>query len=181
MKLTVALRVIGGFGIISLLLLIIGITAYGSLSNISESTAEVNQISIPALENSAAMQSEFVIMSKLSLQAFNAASLPEIEQLRKQFSNEQQTYQQASERLMNAVQEEVTLKAAAGEVNQAYSSFIPVSTKLFEELKNNLTLRDTIDNKLSELEGHADDMASLILDFTGPKEFYSLIVRVSVP
>lgn len=166
MKLTVALRVIGGFGIISLLLLIIGITAYGSLSNISESTAEVNQISIPALENSAAMQSEFVIMSKLSLQAFNADSLSEIERLRKQFSNEQQSYQQASERLMNAVQEEMTLKAAAGEVNQAYSSFIPVSTKLFDELKNNLTLRDNIDSKLSELEGHADDMASLILDFT---------------
>src|SRR5690606_6037911 len=160
MKLTVALRVIGGFGIISLLLLIIGITAYASLSNISESTAEVNQISIPALENSASMQSEFAIMSKLSLQAFNAVSLADVEQLRKQFSNEQQTYQQASERLMTAVQEEVTLKAAAGEVNQAYSSFIPVSTKLFEELKNNLTLRDTIDSKLSELEGHADDMAS---------------------
>jgi methyl-accepting chemotaxis protein len=170
MKLTVALRVIGGFGIISLLLLIIGITAYGSLSNISESTAEVNQISIPALENSAAMQSEFVIMSKLSLQAFNADSLSEIERLRKQFSNEQQSYQQASERLMNAVQEEKTLKAAAGEVNQAYSSFIPVSTKLFDELKNNLTLRDTIDSKLSELEGHADDMASLILDFTDVRD-----------
>ncbi|GAA0548356.1 methyl-accepting chemotaxis protein [Rheinheimera aquimaris] len=170
MKLTVALRVIGGFGIISLLLLIIGITAYGSLSNISESTAEVNQISIPALENSAAMQSEFVIMSKLSLQAFNADSLSEIERLRKQFSNEQQSYQQASERLMNAVQEEMTLKAAAGEANQAYSSFIPVSTKLFDELKNNLTLRDTIDNKLSELEGHADDMASLILDFTDVRD-----------
>ncbi|HBN90508.1 MAG TPA: methyl-accepting chemotaxis protein [Rheinheimera sp.] len=170
MKLTVALRVIGGFGIISLLLLIIGITAYGSLSNISESTAEVNQISIPALENSAAMQSEFVIMSKLSLQAFNADSLSEIERLRKQFSNEQQSYQQASERLMNAVQEEMTLKAAAGEVNQAYSSFIPVSTKLFDELKNNLTLRDTIDSKLSELEGHADDMASLILDFTDVRD-----------
>lgn len=170
MKLTVALRVIGGFGIISLLLLIIGITAYGSLSNISESTAEVNQISIPALENSAAMQSEFVIMSKLSLQAFNADSLSEIERLRKQFSNEQQSYQQASERLMNAVQEEMTLKAAAGEVNQAYSSFIPVSTKLFDELKNNLALRDTIDNKLSELEGHADDMASLILDFTDVRD-----------
>jgi len=170
MKLTVALRVIGGFGIISLLLLIIGITAYASLSNISESTAEVNQISIPALENSASMQSEFVIMSKLSLQAFNAVSLADVEQLRKQFSNEQQTYQQASERLMNAVQEEVTLKAAAGEVNQAYSSFIPVSTKLFEELKNNLTLRDTIDSKLSELEGHADDMASLILDFTDVRD-----------
>ena len=56
MKLTVALRVIGGFGIISLLLLIIGVASYVSLNNISASTAEVNQVSIPALENSALMQ-----------------------------------------------------------------------------------------------------------------------------
>lgn len=170
MKLTVALRVIGGFGIISLLLLIIGITAYGSLNSISESTAEVNQISIPALENSAAMQSEFVIMSKLSLQAFNATSLPEIDRLRQQFNREQENYHQASERLMNAVQEEATLKSAAAEVNQAYNSFTPVTTQLFEQLNNSLSLRDAIDNKLAELETHADDMASLILDFTDVRD-----------
>ncbi|HEX5793079.1 MAG TPA: methyl-accepting chemotaxis protein, partial [Rheinheimera sp.] len=170
MKLTVALRVIGGFGIISLLLLIIGITAYGSLNSISESTAEVNQISIPALENSAAMQSEFVIMSKLSLQAFNATSLPEIERLHQQFNREQENYHQASERLMNAVQEEATLKSAAAEVNQAYNSFTPVTTQLFEQLNNSLSLRDAIDNKLAELETHADDMASLILDFTDVRD-----------
>lgn len=170
MKLTVALRVIGGFGIISLLLLIIGVTAYISLSNISESTAEVNQISIPALENSASMQSEFVIMSKLGLQAFNASSLSEVEQLHKQFQNEQQTYQASAERLMNAVKNEKTLQTAANEVSQTYNSFIPVSEKLFNELKNNLTLRDTIDSSLSDLEGHADDMASLILDFTDVRD-----------
>ena len=170
MKLTVALRVIGGFGIISLLLLIIGVTAYISLSNISESTAEVNQISIPALENSASMQSEFVIMSKLGLQAFNASSLSEVDQLHKQFQNEQQTYQASAERLMNAVKNEKTLQTAANEVSQTYNSFIPVSEKLFNELKNNLTLRDTIDNSLSDLEGHADDMASLILDFTDVRD-----------
>ncbi|MDX1392503.1 MAG: methyl-accepting chemotaxis protein, partial [Rheinheimera sp.] len=34
------------------------------------------------------------------------------------------------------------------------------------QLENNLSLRDAIDSKLAELETHADDMASLILDFT---------------
>ncbi|MEH8019728.1 methyl-accepting chemotaxis protein [Rheinheimera metallidurans] len=170
MKLTVALKVKGGFGIISLLLLLIGITAYGSLSSISTSTAEVNKVSIPALENSAAMQSEFVVMSKLNLQAFNATTLSEIEQLRRQFDAEQERYQQAAKRLAIAVQDEATLKSAAAAVNESYSNFTPAATRLFEQLNNSLRLRDDIDNKLVDLETHADDMASLILDFTDTRD-----------
>jgi methyl-accepting chemotaxis protein len=170
MKLTVALRVIGGFGIISLLLLIIGVTAYVSLNNISTSTAEVNEVSIPALENSATMQSEFVIMSKLSLQAFNAVSLSEVADLRQKFVIEQQRYRKAAENLTTAVQNEVTLKNASTAVEQAYSNFTPVTSRLFEQLETNLTLRDTLDSKLSELETYADDMASLILDFTDVRD-----------
>lgn len=170
MKLTVALKVKGGFGIISLLLLLIGITAYGSLSSISTSTAEVNKVSIPALENSAAMQSEFVVMSKLNLQAFNATTLSEIAQLRRQFDAEQERYQQAAKQLATAVQDEATLKLAAAAVNESYSNFTPAATRLFEQLNNSLTLRDDIDNKLVDLETHADDMASLILDFTDTRD-----------
>lgn len=170
MKLTVALRVMGGFGVISLLLLIIGATAYVSLNNISSSTAEVNEVSIPALENSALMQSEFVVMSKLSLQAFNAESLAEVASLRKQFATEQERYQAASGRLISAVQRNQTLKAAANNAEQAYSTFIPVSTQLFDQLQNNLQLRDSIDSKISDLEMHADDTASLILDFTDVRD-----------
>lgn len=170
MNLTVKLRVVGGFGIIALLLLIIGVTAYGSLNNISASTAEVNQVSIPALENSAQMQSEFVIMSKVSLQAFNANSLAEIAALRQRFNGEQQRYEKAAERLRNAVQDAEALKTAAEQANQAYRNFTPVTTRLFEQLENNLSLGATIENKMSELETHADDMASLILDFTDVKD-----------
>jgi methyl-accepting chemotaxis protein len=170
MNLTVKLRVVGGFGIISLLLLIIGLTAYSSLNDINTSTAEVNQVSIPALENSAQMQSEFVLMSKVSLQAFNATSLVEIANLRKRFNAEQLGYQQASERLQTAVQNADTLRTAAEEVNKAYRNFTPVTNRLFEQLENSLNLRDTINSKLAELETHADDMASLILDFTDVRD-----------
>lgn len=166
MKLTVKLRVVGGFSIITLLLLFIGLTAYTQLSGISKSTAEVNTISIPALENSALMKSEFVLMSKISLQAFNAQEQSQITALRQQFNTEQQAYQTAASQLNTAVQQQQTLAGAAQQVNLAYDAFIPLSNQLFEQLEQNLRSQNEIDDKLSELEMTADDMAALLLDFT---------------
>jgi len=166
MKLTVKLRVVGGFSIITLLLLFIGLTAYTQLSSISESTAEVNTISIPALENSALMKSEFVLMSKISLQAFNAQEQSQITALRQQFTTEQQAYQTAANQLSTAVQQQQTLADAAQQVNLAFDAFIPLSNQLFEQLEQNLRSQNEIDDKLSELEMTADDMAALLLDFT---------------
>lgn len=166
MKLTVALRIVGGFGIISLLLLIIGATSYLSLNRISSSTAEVNTVSIPALEKSAQMKSEFVIMSKISLQAFYAAALSDVEEMKKQFKAEQTRYEKAAQELNQVVQYADNLRSASEKAGNAYKSFIPVSNELFTQLEKNLALRDNIADKLSELESNADDLSSLILDFT---------------
>lgn len=170
MKLTVALRVIGGFSIISLLLLIIGATSYSSLNDINSSTAEVNNVSIPALENSALMKSEFVIMSRLSLEAYYSNSLTDIANVKKEFASEKQRYDAASEQLQRVVQQQPSLSAAAEQVSQAYNSFIPVTSRLFQQLENSLSLGESLNSKLSELEMSADDMASLILDFTDVRD-----------
>ncbi|GAB2917845.1 methyl-accepting chemotaxis protein [Rheinheimera gaetbuli] len=170
MKLTVALRIMGGFGVISLLLLIIGITSYNRLNTISNATTEVNVVSIPALENSALMKSEFVIMSKLSLQAFNATELNSIASFKEQFTKEQQVYETAAQKLNTAVNNKPTLKTAASSAAQAYNEFVPISNRLFDQLTTGLKQRDSIDSKLSDLEMHADDMASLILDFTDVRD-----------
>ena len=170
MKLTVALRVMGGFGVISLLLLIIGITSYNRLSTINNATTEVNNVSIPALENSAMMKSEFVIMSKLSLQAYNATELSDVANFKARFAKEQQIYEAAAQKLNTAVSNEATLKLAASAAAEAYNEFTPVSRRLFEQLDTGLKLRDSINGKLSDLEMHADDMASLILDFTDVRD-----------
>lgn len=166
MKLTVKLRVIGGFAIISLLLIIIGATAYTQLSSISKSTAEVNNVSIPALENSALMKSEFVLMSKISLQAHNSDNQEQIAALRQQFNTEQNAYQAAASQLNQAVQEQPVLRDAARQVNGAYEAFIPLSNQLFDQLTNNVVLQQKISSNMEELEATADDMASLLLDFS---------------
>lgn len=166
MKLTVALRIVGGFGVISLLLLFIGITSYISLSNISDSTSQVNTISIPALENSATLQSEFVKMSKVSLQAYYADEVKNVATLEGQFQAEKALYDAAAKSLQSVVAAEPELAASFKQVNSAYEQFIPTSSELFAALSKSLTLRDQMDNKLSDLEGNSDDAASLILDFT---------------
>jgi len=166
MKLTVALRIVGGFGVISLLLLFIGITSYISLSNISDSTSQVNTISIPALENSATLQSEFVKMSKVSLQAYYADEVKNVATLEGQFQTEKALYDAAAKSLQSVVAAEPELAASFKQVSSAYEEFIPTSSELFAALKKSLTLRDQMDNKLSDLEGNSDDAASLILDFT---------------
>lgn len=166
MKLTVKLRVIGGFSIISLLLIIIGITAYVQLSSISKSTAEVNNVSIPALEYSALMKSEFVLMSKISLQAHSAETREQIAAFKQQFTKEQSAYQTAASQLNQAVQQQQTLRSAAQQVAVTFDAFIPLSNQLFAQLDSNVATQVNITNSMDELEGIADDMASLLLDFS---------------
>ncbi|WP_213999312.1 methyl-accepting chemotaxis protein [Arsukibacterium sp.] len=166
MKLTVALRVMGGFAIISLLLLFIGITAYVSLNNISNATTEVNEVSIPALENSATMKTEFVTMSRASLQGFYATTLEQTAAVNQRFNERQAVYIEAADTLRQAIDEHPELKAGSEQVSETYNSFTEASTNLQRRLDSNIRLRTTIAGKISDLEFSADDMASLILDFT---------------
>ena len=170
MKLTVALRIIGGFGVISLLLLVIGITSYMSLNSINASTTQVNEISIPALENSAVLQSEFVKMSKISLQAFYATEVKQVKELESQFGAEQALYETAAKALQTVVSEEETLANSFKEVSAAYADFTPISKKLFAELSKSLSLRDQIASQLSDVELNSDDSASLLLDFSDVRD-----------
>jgi len=170
MKLTVALRIIGGFGVISVLLLIIGLTSYSSLNKISESTSQVNTISIPALENSATLKSEFVIMSKITLQAFYSDEVKKIAAFETGFATEKNTYDAAAKNLQSVVGSEPVLVASFKDVTREYDEFIPTSEKLFSELKKSLSLRDAINSKLGDLESNADDSASLILDFSDVRD-----------
>lgn len=166
MKLTVALRVIGGFGIISLLLLILGISAYLSLNSINSSTTQVNEVSIPALENSAELQNEFIVMSKIALQAYYANEVVEIKAYEEQFGQERNAFDSAVQALQTALEQEPQLRESFNQVTATYSNFTPASNQLFNELTKRLTLRDQLNSQMENLEMAADDAAMYILDFT---------------
>jgi methyl-accepting chemotaxis protein len=170
MKLTVANRIFGGFGVISLLLIAIAGLSYSNLSSISDTTSAVNTVSIPALENSATLQSEFVKMSKISLQAFYADEVKTVSSLESAFAIERDAYDAAAKNLQTVVAQEPELAASFKKVAATYTEFTPTSSKLFSKLKESLTLRDKIASQLSDLESNADDSASLILDFSDTRD-----------
>ncbi|MAD73695.1 MAG: methyl-accepting chemotaxis protein [Rheinheimera sp.] len=170
MKLTVALRVMGGFAIISLLLLFIGVTAYISLNNISNATTEVNEVSIPALENSATMKTEFITMSRASLQGFYADTLEKTAAVNQRFAEEKVIYERAANALRQAIEQHPELREGAEQVSETYRNFLEASTNLQRRLDSNIRLRGTITSKMNDLEFSADDMASLILDFTDVRD-----------
>ena len=170
MKLTVANRIFGGFGVISLLLIFIAGLSFSNLNSISETTSAVNTVSIPALENSATLQSEFVKMSKISLQAFYADEVKTVASLESAFAIERDAYNAAAKNLQAVVAKEPELAASFKKVATTYEEFTPTSDQLFAKLKESLTLRDKIASKLSDLEGNADDSASLILDFNDARD-----------
>lgn len=170
MTLTVALRVIGGFAITSLLLLFIGGTAYFSLNSISQSTSEVNDVSIPALEQSAIMKSGFVLMSKLNQTAFYTNSLTDLVALQLQFSEEKQIYERSFSNLLKAVADDATLKRATNSTNDSYTHFTAIASELFTTIDFSLKTQNSISKNLANLEENADNMAMLILDFTDVRD-----------
>ena len=135
MKLTVANRIFGGFGVISLLLIAIAGLSYSNLSSISDTTSAVNTVSIPALENSATLQSEFVKMSKISLQAFYADEVKTVSSLESAFAIERDAYDAAAKNLQTVVAQEPELAASFKKVAATYTEFTPTSSKLFSKLK----------------------------------------------
>jgi methyl-accepting chemotaxis protein len=70
MNLTVAVKIIGGFTIISLLLIVISTISLSNLSTISESTQQQNTLAIPTLKGSNKLALELSQMNSLSLKGY---------------------------------------------------------------------------------------------------------------
>ena len=94
MNLTVAVKIIGGFTIISLLLIVISTISLSNLSTISESTQQQNTLAIPTLKGSNKLALELSQMNSLSLNVYYqpdlsllAAELKEYKATQKRFTN----------------------------------------------------------------------------------------------
>ena len=90
MNLTVSQRIWGGFIFITLLLLIIGGNSLIKIANIDRSTQKVNQLSLPALNKSAQLQAEFILMSKAAQASFHITSAQELASLKAQIEEQKQ-------------------------------------------------------------------------------------------
>jgi methyl-accepting chemotaxis protein len=165
MNLTIAMRVIGGFTITSILLLFLGINSVSVLNGISESTTQVNQVSVPALDTSAKLQQKFLEMSKTALLEFYATDQAMIEKSSAAFNIQSAEFDADLALLSEIVSQDELLSEALPSVRNSYSVFKEKVSLLSKSKTQYLALGQKIISTFEDTEMAADDAATYILDF----------------
>lgn len=165
MRLTVAARVIGGFAIITLLLLIISLSSLFSLRSIGQSAEQVNNVAIPALIGVADLQTQLLQLSNSQLEAFHSDSQQHVNRLRNEFNQASTSLTQHLESIRERLRQSGhhgVVTALEADVNR----FTTQVGQLFETQSRFLQLAEIRNQALSDVEFAADDAAMMMLDLT---------------
>jgi hypothetical protein len=87
MKITVAMRVIGGFAIITLLLLIISLSSLFNINSIGSSVDKLNDEAVPALNQVSAIKVDILELGTVQLETFYDETLEQVEAHKKSSTN----------------------------------------------------------------------------------------------
>ena len=135
------------------------------LKGISESTSQVNQVSVPALDASGKLQQKFVEMSKTTLIEYYSKTDQQVNSSVAQFNEEASEFKADFSLLKSIVQNDPELARALPGVESNYNKFAQEAQLLFASKKRTLELSEQVNNVFEETEMAADDASSTILDF----------------
>jgi methyl-accepting chemotaxis protein len=164
MKLTVAMKIIGGFTIISILLLVSSIFSLVNLNTISESTIKQSKLAIPTLKGSNSLANQITQIGNLTLRAYYQSELLPLNNNLSSYNEAQDSFTNELKQLKRVVQGENTLLSNLRQVDGVYSSLQNNIKQVFDNRKNNIVQLSTLIDKIDLLEEKADDAATLMLD-----------------
>ncbi|MDF2176775.1 methyl-accepting chemotaxis protein [Aliiglaciecola sp. CAU 1673] len=166
MKLTVAMRVIGGFAIITLLLFIVSISSLLNLDSVSSKTDEVNNLAIPTLQGSTGLKVAFVSMGRATVEAYYETELDNLASLQTKFDASRTSFDQTLETLQGTVAEQAELKATLNKVEKVYVDYLKNVTKMFDNRRTDLGLARKLRSQMGDVEDNTDDTSTMLLDFS---------------
>lgn len=173
MKITVATRVVGGFAIITLLLVVLGVVAVSSLSSIDSATEEVNTLALPTVSGSSQLKVSFLNMGRLTTEAYYETTLSGLEAKKTAFEDSQTNFDNELRTLTSVVSKEKDLRSSLIESEDIYRQYIENVNSIFDNKKADLEYGNKVLDVLSNIEDNADDGSTLIVDFADLDEVQS--------
>ncbi|TWX70643.1 HAMP domain-containing protein [Colwellia demingiae] len=164
MNLTVAVKIIGGFAIISTLLIVISTISLSNLSTISESTQQQNTLAIPTLKASNKLALEISQMSNLTLKGYYQTDHALLAGDLNNYKKIDTVFTQQLSELKQIVASEQDLLTNLTQVDQLYSNFHNASIELFNHRKVSIEQKQLLTEKIDILEEKADNTIMLLLD-----------------
>lgn len=165
MRITVARRIYGGFITIIVLLLVISFSSYYNLNDIQTQTERVNQIAIPAVDGSNELKANFLNMGRLTFEAFFEQSLNGLSTKQQSFTNSKNTFNTELATLERVVADDNELRRALAAVKATFAEYDANVLAMYSNHKRELENRNSVQDRIGDLEDSADDASSYILDF----------------
>ncbi len=164
MNLTVAIKIIGGFTFIAILLVITSISSLLSLNTIQDSTNKVSELAIPTLAGSNELTIEITQMGNLALQGYYQNDLAALESNKAAFKVRNENYNSTLKKLKVLLQKEQGLMSNLSKVDGVYAELMTDIDNVFESRKVSIEQTSELSNRIDEIEELADDSVTLLLD-----------------
>ncbi|MBA6326914.1 HAMP domain-containing protein [Colwellia sp. MB02u-6] len=164
MNLTVATKIIGGFTIISLLLILTSVISWNSLNTIGDATKQQNELAIPTLKTSNKLANDLAFIGNLTLRAYYQTALAPLAENFNTFDKEKSEFKTQLKRLKDIVRDEASLIENLRQVDPVYNSLEKEIDTVLRNRKFAIEQHLILLDKIYIIEEKADDMATILLD-----------------
>ena len=170
MNLTVAMKIIGGFAIILILLVSTSVISLLNFNTINDSTAQQNELAIPTLKGSNKLALQVSQAANITLKAYYENELiPLANNLKLYKAIIDANFIPDLKKLKAIVQEEPELIGNLNNVNNIYQSFEKHILSVFDNRKVSIEKAAELSTSVDALEEKADDAVTLLLDLADHK------------
>ncbi|MGB1198528.1 MAG: HAMP domain-containing methyl-accepting chemotaxis protein [Thalassotalea sp.] len=164
MNLTVAMKIIGGFAIITILLVLSSIVSYFKIDTIHTATLTQSELAIPTLKGSNLLANDLVEIGGVALRAFYQTDLEALNKNETTFHALEKSFTTELKHLKTVVQQENELLTNLKQVDNIYQSLDTNITQVFENRTLSINSKNSLTEAVDLLEEKADDAATLMLD-----------------
>jgi methyl-accepting chemotaxis protein len=166
MKLSVAQKVIIGFGFIAFLLLVSSLSSLWSFSVVSTASLHMNEIAVPAQQQSNNAQIQLLKLAKLSALGFTAEQQADISQFQSDFTTAEQQYHQNKDSLKQLLQSDPQLSSQLAQADQHYQAYVEAVNQMFTAKLNTVAAGTAATTELNQLVQLIDDAGATLLDIS---------------
>jgi len=164
MNLTVAMKIIGGFAIIAVLLVITSIISLKNLDTIHDSTVQQSEVAIPTLKGSNKLANTLTQIGNVTLRGYYQTELSPLNANLASYNENKDAFAAELKKLKNVVRNDNLLLSNLRKVDSVYTELEEEIGLVFSNRQNSIDEALILSDKIDNLEEKADDAATLLLD-----------------
>jgi methyl-accepting chemotaxis protein len=165
MKLTVAHKVIIGFGFITLLLLVASLSALSSFRSVTIANTQMNELAVPAQQQSNQAQILLLQLARLTASGFTAEHEADIARYQQSFLQQQQAFNQLLSQFLQ-LQLGGELQQNLDNATEHANRYTAASTEMFSARLRSLSLLQQVGNELTQLESLLDEAGAALIELS---------------